>query len=385
MRKVLFFPLLRMPSGHHQVADAVAEYISKRDPNIQCKKIDLLSAWNPIVETAVTKLYLKWIHHFPKTYAWMYEQMAHTSNSQRSYHYYEFLFLKKMEKIISEEKPDLIICTHGFPSYIVSKLKIKNQCSVPVINVYTDFFVNDVWGKEGIDYHFVPSEAVKTALINKNGLSENQIIMTGIPISEQFMSNRIKSIKNKKKWNVLISGGSIGLGNILDLLEQKECKKEIEYFVLCGKNKKLFQTIAKLNFKNIHPYSYISSKEEMNEMYDNIDAIITKPGGVTISEAVRKEIPIFIHSALPGQEEINLKLLKDLKLVHELNDKQNFDDQVIAFLNDKLLMQQNETSFHSYLEVLRDGTPMNIYHFINSLIKSGKEDDQMSVKEGAFQ
>ena len=60
----------------------------------------------------------------------------------------------------------------------------------------------------------------------------------------------------------------------------------------------------------------------MNELYSMADAIITKPGGVTISEALKKGLPIFIHSALPGQEEINLKLLKKLKLVHELNDKE---------------------------------------------------------------
>ena len=187
MRKILFFPLLRMPSGHHQVADTIAEYFKNRNSKIVCKKIDLLSAWNPMVEKVITRTYLEWIHHSPKTYAWVYKKMAHTSEKQRSYYYYDFLFLKKMKQIITKEKPDLIICTHGFPSYFLSRLKQHNQCPIPVINVYTDFFINDVWGREEIDYHFVPSEKVKNDLMIKDGISESQIFVTGIPIGEQFI------------------------------------------------------------------------------------------------------------------------------------------------------------------------------------------------------
>jgi processive 1,2-diacylglycerol beta-glucosyltransferase len=57
----------------------------------------------------------------------------------------------------------------------------------------------------------------------------------------------------------------------------------------------------------------------MNDLYDQIDAILTKPGGVTISESLFKRKPIMIYDALPGQEEINLKQLKDLSLVFHLN------------------------------------------------------------------
>ena len=59
----------------------------------------------------------------------------------------------------------------------------------------------------------------------------------------------------------------------------------------------------------------------MNKLYDQVDAIVTKPGGVTVSEALRKRLPIFVHSVLPGQEQINLQFLKSQKLVFELDPK----------------------------------------------------------------
>ncbi|CAM4106309.1 MGDG synthase family glycosyltransferase [Lederbergia lenta] len=366
MKKVLFFPLLRMPSGHHQVADTITSYLRKRNPKFICKKIDLLSEWNPVVESLVTKTYLEWIHHFPKTYAWAYKQMAHTSKKQRSYKYYDFLFLNKMKQIISEENPDLIICTHGFPSYFLSRLKMRDQCHAPIINVYTDFFVNDVWGIAGIDYHFVPSQAVKRELLKKDPTS--QIFVTGIPISEQF-AEQPHLIKRGSGYHVLVSGGSVGLGGMTEILRRQNDNETIKYIVLCGKNKKLYQSIVNLGRSNIHPLPYITSKEKMNELYTKVDAIITKPGGVTISEALKKGLPIFIHSALPGQEEINLSLLKERKLVHELDDEHPLEDQITDYFKDPSLVDQFHYSLQNYLSELEARGPEQISTLINSLLE----------------
>jgi processive 1,2-diacylglycerol beta-glucosyltransferase len=372
MKKILFFPLLRMPSGHHQVADTIAGYLQKRDSTILCKKIDLISEWNPMVESIVTNTYLEWIHYFPKNYAWVYKQMAYKSSSGRSYKYYDFLFLRKMEKIIAEENPDLIVCTHGFPSYFLSKLKSKGKCPFPVINVYTDFFINDVWGREGIDYHFAPSQAVKNNLMKNEGISENQILVTGIPIDEHF-EKQLQQVETSSKYRVLISGGSVGLGNIAELLRQQSKDSKVEYFVLCGKNKKLFQKVENLHSHNIHPLPYISSREKMNELYSNVDAIITKPGGVTISEALKKGIPIFIHSALPGQEEINLKLLKEQNLVQVLKEYQPLEAQLIHYFKDKVATSLFQSSLQAYLSEIHAGSPNEITSFIHTLLDPNSE------------
>jgi processive 1,2-diacylglycerol beta-glucosyltransferase len=371
MKKVLFFPLLRMPSGHHQVADTIADYLDSFNTEIVCKKMDLLSEWNPLVESIVTKTYLDWIHYMPETYAWVYKQMACTAKTNRSYKYYELLFLKKMRKILREENPDLIICTHGFPSYILNKLKSNNECQTPVINVYTDFFINDVWGKSNIEYHFVPTQAIKDDLISKHAISQERILVTGIPVNKQFYKSGLVEEKKSRKQRVLVSGGSVGLGNIFELLKQQK-SGEVEYFVLCGKNKNLYQKIVNLNCKDIHPLSYISSREKMNELYDKVDAVITKPGGVTISEALTKELPIFIHSSLPGQEEINLKLLVELQLVHVLTENQPIDKQLINYFDNPTFIEQFTNRLHQYLHEVSSGNPVTVSNFIHSIMGSPK-------------
>lgn len=193
-----------------------------------------------------------------------------------------------------------------------------NQWSGTVINVYTDYFINDLWGLNGIDYHFAPSIHAKQELTSY-GIPEHHILVTGIPVHPVFKEQTKQSGRNGKL-NVLISGGNMGAGSMEKLLRSLHPTGDITYRVLCGKNKRLFQAVQQLNHQEIKGLPYMDSKEKMNHLYDEADAIITKPGGVTISECLWKKLPIFVYEALPGQEEYNLQYLKSQGLAFHLDN-----------------------------------------------------------------
>ena len=86
----------------------------------------------------------------------------------------------------------------------------------------------------------------------------------------------------------------------------------------------------------------------MNKLYDAVDAIMTKPGGVTISEALQKRLPIFVHSMLPGQEKINLRYLTDEKLVFVLDQDNSLEMQVLKVLKNQKKMKCWEQAVDSY-------------------------------------
>ena len=377
----MLFPLLdSLPSGHHQVANSITEYLSKRSNDIECKKIDLMNRWSPVAETLITKTYLRWIQRFPNSYAWMYRKLAYQSRKQRSYTHYDMLFQNKMETIIAEEKPDLIICTHAFPSYLVNNLKRSGGCNVPILNIYTDFFINDVWGRERVDYHFVSDISMKSNLMSDYQIPENKIFITGIPIDENFSStSHIK--KTTSEFNIMLTGGSAGLGKIIELLKCSRHEKRLKFYVLCGNNKQLFHEISNLNDKNIQPLPYISSRKKMNDLYNLSEAIITKPGGVTISEAIKKEVPIFIHSALPGQEEINLKHLRDQGLVFTIKEGMDPAKQILEVLSNQSKMMDYQRSLQRYISTQDFNDPEEIFLFIESiLVPSEKEGGKTLLK-----
>lgn len=373
MKKILMLPLLKsMPSGHHQVADAICENIYANSSDMECKKIDILSEWSSFIEKGIVTSYLYWIRRFPMSYAWTYRQFAYRSKSERNHRGYEILFLKKVKDLLKKEQPDLIVCTHGFSSLFINQLKKSGECNVPTLNIYTDFFINDVWGCSHIDYHFVPNLKIKQELSTKYSIDRNRIFITGIPISSKFdvpMSQ--KQINSDEPFQILVAGGSVGLGNIAELLKKRRDQVDCRLTVLCGANKSLYGEINQMTGDFAVAYPYISSKVEMNQIYNEVDAILSKPGGVTVSEAIRKDLPIFISSALPGQEQINLQLLTEMGLVFVIPEGVDALEFVCKVLGDQEKMLTYKKAIAHYRSSLELADSKSLFETIEHMLERG--------------
>lgn len=349
--KILFLPFLQIPTGHHTVADALIRSMEKRILNITCKKVDFFSYAGKMLEKAFRLTYLTWIDHSPQTFVWLYRNFVYPTKSTKHFNWYEIMFLDKMKELLDEERPDLIVCTQAFPSFLLSRLTYSGILTPPVINVYTDFFVNRLWGIDGIDFHFVPDAFIKYQLINEHSVNPDRIFITGIPIDECFEtpSSSLKSIP----YHILISGGNGGLGDIQSLISSLPSDSKYSFSLLCGNNKKLYKDILSSKVNNVKPLNYITSREMMNALYSKADAIITKPGGVTLSEALHKRLPIFIHSSLPGQEDINKEYLSNRKLVYPLDMNRSLSEQLDSFFEsrqEKLIWEQRVNDYISQFE-----------------------------------
>ncbi|MDM5337160.1 glycosyltransferase [Fictibacillus enclensis] len=368
MKKILFLPFLQMPSGHHQAAEALIDMLKIREKDIVLKKVDLLSYMNASLEKMVTKTYLKWIKHLPGTYELIYKNFTYSTIRRESFKGYDLLFLKAMHKLLEDEQPDVIICTHSIPSYLVNELKRKGKCHVPVMNIYTDFFINDVWGRQEIDYHFVPNQDMKIKLMDDHDIPQENIMVSGIPVHEQFQRKAIKGCTDNRK-KILITGGSSGLGDIYELIKAAECSSVFDYYVLCGSNHKLYRKIHSMKAEHIHALPYISSRSEMNEWYDKADAVVTKPGGITVSEALQKNLPIFVHSFLPGQEEINLEYLEEKNLVFRLDKGQSLESQLKRVLGNQPALKNWQAAKNTYEKGLDMLSADQMTKFIQSLLE----------------
>lgn len=342
-------PFLQLPSGHHQVADAI---IDSLDPSFHCEKIDILNYSYGKIEALVSSIYLKWIHLFPKTYSWIYKKSVFQQIEQdKNYRLYELLFKQFVHKLIFETNPHLIICSHALPSYMLNKLKEKKKLNIPVVNVYTDFFIHTFWGIRHIDYHFVAHANMKTYLLDK-GVSEEKIFVTGIPVHPLLQNESSRISQPANGLTCTIMGGSLGVGAIEELVGTLLQSKKITFQILCGKNNRLYTKLKSLGHPRITPLRYISSREEMNELYEKTDLVITKPGGVTISECLMKRIPTFIYHALPGQEEINLDELLKMGLVVKLphwDEIYDFEGLLLKEVKKLNQLYKNIDGFHAHL------------------------------------
>lgn len=331
--KIIVLPLFRLSSGHHKAAEAVIEHISQIRPDARIQTVDILSYCHESLESVVSKMYMQWISKKPESYSKFYKSFIYTPNGRRNeqmpLHVWDKYFEFRLARFIEKEAPDYIVCTHSYPSKLLNHLKRQGKVTVPVINVYTDFFVSDVWGKRFIDYHFVPHLEAKKWLI-RLGVPRSRVVVTGIPVHPSFEVG----YDHHERRSVLIAGGNSGLGKLEQLLNQlSEHSLTYTYKVLCGHNEKLRQHVVSLQHPRIVALPYMNSREEMNKTYEEATAIITKPGGITVGEVFEKELPVFIAGMLPGQEEFNARYLKKRELIYELDDTRPIEPQITAILD----------------------------------------------------
>jgi processive 1,2-diacylglycerol beta-glucosyltransferase len=149
-------------------------------------------------------------------------------------------------------------------------------------------------------------------------------------------------------YTILISGGSNGLGDIPLILQKLKHATDFRCVVLCGKNEKLIHKIASWGVEHIQPIPFVSSREEMNDWYEQAVAMITKPGEITISEALCKKLPIFIYLVLPGQEEVNLRYLVSQKLAQRLDLASACEKQLLNVLGDEAQRNHWHHRIHTY-------------------------------------
>lgn len=222
----------------------------------------------------------------------------------------------KFYAFIKSEKPDCVVATHFFATEIISNLKMSKLYGGKLITCITDYGIHDFWVSAQVDIYIVASEYSKNELISK-GIQAERIRVLGIPVQEKFTKKLERNEAVEKLglrqglFTVLIIGGGLGVGPIPQMVETIAGTSEpFQLIVVCGNNEGLFkriEEIAKNSKIPIKPYGFT---DKVNELMDASDIMISKPGGLSISEAMVKGVPVIVNTFIPGQEENNLMFLE---------------------------------------------------------------------------
>lgn len=118
----------------------------------------------------------------------------------------------------------------------------------------------------------------------------------------------------------------------------------------------------------IEPIPFVSCRKMMNALYEQADAVLTKPGGVTVSECLRKRLPIFIYGALPGQETYNLFHLHAQRVVIDLTEKKRVVNKWEEWLGDFFSslsgLAKWRNNADSYMENVREQHIETLFHHL---------------------
>ena len=299
--------------GHNKTARAINEYLLKCGVDVEV--VDTYKYFNTPLSNLVEKGYLLSTKFTPGIYGTIYSQQEkkdHNNNKINIVDVAGKIVSKDFYEFIDEKKPDAIVATHVFAANLITKLKEENGCDAKTYGVITDFTAHPFWETVDLDYYVTPSSVLNNQMILK-GISEEKILPFGIPIESKFSkiiekSDARKTLGIEDKMTVFVMTGSMGYGDVIKYVKDlDEVPYDFQIITVCGNNYSLRQEIDHLNTnKKIYNYGFV---DNVDVIMDASDVIVSKPGGLTVSEALAKKLPMILIDPIPGQEERNREFL----------------------------------------------------------------------------
>ncbi len=296
--------------GHHSCGKAVCDYFNAH--GVETVMIDTLRYINPLISHAVANGYLVATEYSPPLYGSMYRLAEKRRPRERGDALAKLasMILKgNLLKYINEYDPQVIVCTHVFSAYLLTTLGLSHIIKVGIV---TDFTIHPFWETTHMDYYVTASELLNLQLIKK-GISPDKALPIGIPIRDRFNQRMSRAeacaqlgIENKE--TLLMMSGSMGYGNMVRSVEKIDAlSHDFQILAVCGNNADAQRRIESIPRRHdIYAYGYVDT---IDVMMDAADILITKPGGLSTSEAMAKGVPIVLTTPIPGQENRNVEFL----------------------------------------------------------------------------
>ncbi len=312
MKKGIAVLYLSVGSGHQIAAEAIANHIKKIEPDMPLviedpfsNKIDILPAVFSALQAASVIL-------APDIYDFAWKRKINYD----TYQWLEDIKLlqEHLNKYLLSKSIDKIVATHVLPSLLGVGLKKRGSIKC-VYSVITDFGAHSLWPISGIDMYFVAAKEIKNTLIYR-GIEEKSIKVTGIPIKQNHaIIDFIKPVGKKIK--VLIVAGGVRSGGyyhiqhyIKDIIEGLEKNKnKIDITIVTGSQKELKKKLTNTYKNSTSKPRILGLVHDLPMLMSLNDIIITKPGGLVISEALAVGISLVLLKPGPGQENANAEFL----------------------------------------------------------------------------
>src|SRR5690554_3483050 len=332
-------------NGHFSVSNSIIEELKKYD-DVEYIVYDIYSEDYPVTTKFVNKFYMSTYKKglSQQAYRFFYYGSDKILNLKVAKPYVNF-GLKKMLKKVKEVEPDLILNT--FPVTCTYLLK-EYGFNVPVYTVITDYFANSNWISSEIRLHFLATENVSNQLISR-GIVKNQYRVTGIPIKpiyyEEYDDKEINKLKekyqieNNKKVVLLVAGAHGVVPNISKIVSYITDEDNLELMVVCGKNKHLYKKLKRKfsKHKNLRIYEFVYNLHELMRISD---LMITKPGGITMTESANIGIPVVLYRPVYGQELENAIYFNSMRAATIALQEDELIYKTLTILNDDELLNE---------------------------------------------
>ena len=289
-------------NGHISVSNTLAEKIKKMNREANVIIEDVFESITPRQSQLIYDSFSLLVNKGSKVYNLFY---LGTQKSREATLLHSLIrpFTGRIHEMIESVRPDVVISTMPISSQMFSVYKGEYSCNVPLITCITDISSHPYWLSDMTNAYLVGSDDVKQELVAK-GVHPKRIFVIGIPVKEAFKKQVQKSEGPDK--HLLIMGGGLGLlpGSVR-FYEELNRLPQVKTTIITGNNKKLYEKLHG-KYENIEVLGY---SDRISDFMKQADLMVTKPGGITMFEAIESELPLLVFRPFLQQEVDNAKFL----------------------------------------------------------------------------
>lgn len=331
--------------GHLRAAEAVEAALRQVAPDAYVENHDILQFTNAVFRRLYGQAYLDLVNRVPHVVGYVYDLLdmpASTKNNagDRLRFAVEKLNLKKFTTFLHAQPWDLVINTHFLPAELIATMRREGQTNVRQTTVCTDFETHRLWVNQPCDRYFTAT-AEGAEYLKHWGVPAADIAVTGIPIVPPFSQPADRAACLAKhdlaadRSVILQLCGGFGVGPVEAIYRQLlSLPQSLQLVIVCGRNDELKAALAWIDVPMRHRVKLLGFTREIDELMACADLIVSKPGGLTTSEALARGVPMAIVNPIPGQESRNSDYLLENGAAIKINHPALLEMKVSRLLSD---------------------------------------------------
>lgn len=326
--------------GHNSAAKAVAAELELQGHDAVIA--DPVAFSSDKAQHFISSFYNNMIRKRPSAFGLLYKAGAlYTSTKLPSPIYYaNSSYSEALGEYIISNNFDAVICTHLYGMEAMTAIRKHNPDSIPCFGVLTDYTCIPFMKDTKLDMYFAPCDSAAKELADC-GLPKERIITTGIPVNPAFShhtpkleARRILELPEDKHIILIMTGG-IGCENMLELCKEVNSRKDNDtlILVLTGHNNELAQRIAE-DFSENSGIIAVPFTDKVALYMNSADVLLSKPGGLSSTEAAVANIPFVIVNAIPGCESKNAAYFESEGMAINTRNNREAAETALSLIND---------------------------------------------------
>ncbi len=302
--------------GHKAAAEAIREAVAARGG--ECEVCDLMTLMGRAPYVLVDKGYAALTKHVPRTYGFVFEHMSRRT-ADGSVTIDDLAMRKMFARALRGElercEPDAVVATHIFGSMAIDELVRKHRSVPKAYGLVTDYDFHPYWEAVPNAGGIITGAKQMELRAARRGIDHERLLPLGIPVEERFERDIDRAEARRRTgvpedaYTALMMSGSMGFEDFTEQAVQL-AKSGVFTLCVCGRNTSMRAELEaakeREELRNMRVYGFINDGELLMAA---ADCIITKPGGLTTTEAMTRRLPLLLWGGIPGQEIRNAEFL----------------------------------------------------------------------------